>query len=81
MNGKKNGGYFHWDSPWIHEKVLGDVAELESILVSNPYGITGRGLEVEAIVVWADTPSGKAGLWKHMPESERLNHWMNQILT
>jgi hypothetical protein len=47
------------------------VAELESILVSNPYGTVGRELEVEATVkglgnsdgldlhFWADTPSGK----------------------
>lgn len=67
----KEGGSFHWDSPWIREKVLGDVAELESILVSNPYGTIGRELEVEATVrglgnsdgldleFWADTPSGK----------------------
>jgi len=47
------------------------VAELESILVSNPYGTIGRELEVEATVkglgnsdgldlhFWAETPSGK----------------------
>ena len=67
----KSGGQFHWDSPWIREEVLGEVAELESILVSNPYGTIGRDLEVEATVkglgnsdgldlhFWADTPSGK----------------------
>ncbi len=49
----------------------GELAELESILVSNPYGTIGRDLEVEATVkglgnsdgldlhFWADTPSGK----------------------
>ena len=31
----KEGGSFHWDSPWIREEVLGEVAELEGILVSN----------------------------------------------
>jgi hypothetical protein len=67
----KEGGSFHWDSPWIRRKVVGDVAELESILVSNPYGSIGRELEVKATVkglgnsdgldleFWADTPSGK----------------------
>ena len=67
----KEGGSFHWDSPWIRQKVVGNVAELESILVSNPYGSIGRELEVEATVTglgnsdgldlefWADTPSGK----------------------
>jgi hypothetical protein len=66
----KEGGSFHWDSPWIREQVVGDVAELESILVSNPYGTIGRELEVEATVkglgnsdgldleFWANTPSG-----------------------
>ena len=34
----KEGGSFHWDSPWIREQVLGEVAELEGILVSNSYG-------------------------------------------
>lgn len=65
----KSGGYFHWDSPWIRKKVLGEVAELESVLVSNPYGIIGRELDIEATVkglsnsdgldleFWADTPS------------------------
>lgn len=67
----KEGGSFHWDSPWIRQQVLGDVAELEGILVSNPYGIIGRELEAEATIkglgnsdgldleFWADTPSGK----------------------
>jgi hypothetical protein len=67
----KEGGSFHWDSPWMRQKVIGDVAELESILVSNTYGTLGRELEVEAIIrglgnsngldleFWADTPSGK----------------------
>jgi len=67
----KSGGQFHWDSPWIRQQVVGEVAELESILVSNPYGTIGRELEVEATVkglgnsdgldlhFWADTPSGK----------------------
>lgn len=67
----KEGGSFHWDSPWIRQKVPGEVAELESILVSNPYGTLGTDLEVEATVkglgnskgldleFWADTPSGK----------------------
>jgi hypothetical protein len=32
------GGSFHWDSPWIREQVHGEVAELEGILLSNPYG-------------------------------------------
>jgi hypothetical protein len=67
----KEGGSFHWDSPWIREQVLGEVAELERILVSNPYGIIGRELEAEATIkslgssdgldlqFWADTPSGE----------------------
>jgi hypothetical protein len=67
----KEGGSFHWDSPWIREQVLGDVAELEGILVSNSYGGIGKELEVEAtvkglanseglrLVFWTDTPSGK----------------------
>jgi hypothetical protein len=67
----KEGGSFHWDSPWIREQVLGEVAELEGILVSNPYGIIGRELEAEATIkglgnsdgldlqFWADTPSGE----------------------
>jgi hypothetical protein len=42
----KRGGSFHWDSPWIREQVHGEVAELEGILVSTPYGIIGRKLEV-----------------------------------
>ncbi len=66
----KEGGSFHWDSPWIRELVLGAVAELEGIIVSTPYGIIGRELEVEATIkgldnsdgldlqFWADTPSG-----------------------
>ena len=67
----KEGGSFHWDSPWIRQQVLGEVAELEGILVSNPYGIIGRELEAEATIkglgnsdeldltFWMDTPSGK----------------------
>jgi hypothetical protein len=67
----KEGGSFHWDSPWIREQVLGEIAELEGILVSNPYGIIGRELEAEATIkglgssdgldlqFWADTPSGE----------------------
>jgi hypothetical protein len=67
----KEGGSFHWDSPWIRKKVLGEVAELESVLVSNPHGFIGRELEVEATIkglddsdaldleFWVDTPSGK----------------------
>ena len=67
----KEGGSFHWDSPWMRQKVIGDVAELESILVSNTYGTIGRELQVEATIMglgnsdgldlefWADTPSGK----------------------
>jgi hypothetical protein len=67
----KAGGSFHWDSPWIRQQVLGDVAELEGILVSNSYGIIGRELEAEATIkglgnsdgldlqFWAETPSGK----------------------
>jgi hypothetical protein len=67
----KEGGSFHWDSPWIREEVLGDVAELEGILVSNSYGAIGKELEIEAtvkgldnseglrLVFWTDTPSGK----------------------
>jgi len=59
-----------WESPWIREQVHGEVAEHEGILVSNPYGIIGKELEVEATVkglgnsagldlrFWADTPSG-----------------------
>lgn len=66
----KEGGSFHWDSPWIREQVHGEAAELEGILVSNTYGVIGRELEVEATVkgfgnssgldlrFWADTPSG-----------------------
>jgi hypothetical protein len=69
--GRKNGDQFYWDSPWIREEVLGAPAELESILVSNPYGTIGKELEVDATVkslrdsdglrleFWADTPSGK----------------------
>ncbi len=68
----KEGGSFHWDSPWIREKVVGEVAELERVLVTNPYGLIGRELEVEAVVkglgdsngldliFWADTPSGNS---------------------
>ncbi len=71
INGRKNGSHLHWNSSWIREEVLGAPAELESILVSNPYGSIGRELEVEAtvdglgdsdglrLVFWADTPSGK----------------------
>ena len=67
----KEGGSFHWDSPWIRNKVLGEVAELEGILVSNTYGVIGRELEAEATIkgldnsnglelqFWVDTPSGE----------------------
>jgi hypothetical protein len=67
----KEGGSFHWDSPWIREQVHGEVAELEGILLSNSYGIIGRELEAEATIkglgssdgldlqFWADTPSGE----------------------
>ena len=67
----KEGGSFHWDSPWIRNKVLGEVAELEGILVSNTYGVVGRELEAEATIkgldnsdgldlqFWVDTPSGE----------------------
>ena len=67
----KEGGSFHWDSPWIRQQVLGNVAELEGILASNSYGAIGKNLEVEAtvkglansgglrLVFWTDTPSGK----------------------
>jgi hypothetical protein len=66
----KEGGSFHWDSPWIREQVHGEVAELEGILLSTPYGIIGTELEAEATIkglgssdgldlqFWADTPSG-----------------------
>jgi hypothetical protein len=55
----------------MREQVLGEVAELERILVSNSYGTTGRELVVEATMkgldssdgldlqFWADTPSGE----------------------
>jgi hypothetical protein len=71
INFFKDGGSFHWDSPWIREQVRGDVAELEGILLSNPYGTIGRELEAEATIkglgssdgldlqFWADTPSGE----------------------
>jgi hypothetical protein len=67
----KAGGSFHWDSPWIRQQVLGNVAELEGILVSHSYGTIVRELEAEAIIkglgnsdeldlqFWAETPSGK----------------------
>ncbi len=67
----KEAGSFHWDSSWIRELVLGNIAELESILVSNPYGTIGRELEIKANIkgldysdgldlqFWADTPSGE----------------------
>ncbi|HXT83810.1 MAG TPA: hypothetical protein VN704_05685 [Verrucomicrobiae bacterium] len=67
----KEGGSFHWDSPWIREQVLGDVAELEEIFVSTPYGSIGGELEIEATIkglgdsdgldlhFWADPPSGE----------------------
>ena len=67
----KEGGSFHWDSPWIRNKVLGEVAELEGILVSNTYGVIGRELEAEATIKGlvnsngldlqfsVDTPSGE----------------------
>jgi hypothetical protein len=67
----KEGGSFHWDSPWFREQVIGNVAELEGILVSNSYGAIGKELEIEAtvkglddseglrLVFWTDTPSGK----------------------
>lgn len=67
----KEGGSFHWDSPWIRNKVLGEVAELEGILVSNTYAVIGRELEAEATIkglensneldlqFWVDTPSGE----------------------
>jgi len=70
MVGRKNGNHFYWDSPWIREEVLGEPAELESLFVSNPYGMIGKELEVEATVkglkdsegltldLWSDTPSG-----------------------
>jgi hypothetical protein len=63
--------HFFRDSPWIQVEVSGEVAELESILVSNPYGIIGRKLEAEAFIkglgnsegltleFWADSPTGK----------------------
>ena len=54
----KEGGSFHWDSPWIHEQVLGEVAELERILVSNSYGTTGRELEAEATIKGLDRSDG-----------------------
>jgi hypothetical protein len=67
----KEGGSFHWDSPWIREQVHGEVAELEGILLSNSYGTIGRELEADATIkglgssdgldlqFWADTPSGE----------------------
>lgn len=67
----KEGGSFHWDSPWIRKKVFGEVAELEGILVSNTYGVIGRELEAKATIkalgnsdgldlqFWVDTPSGE----------------------
>jgi hypothetical protein len=67
----KEGGSFHWDSPWIRKKVFGEVAELEGILVSNTYGVVGRELVAQATIkalgdsdgldleFWADTPSGE----------------------
>jgi hypothetical protein len=50
MVGRKNGNHFYWDSPWIREEVIGEPAELESLFVSNPYGMIGKELEVEATV-------------------------------
>src|SRR5215471_11604809 len=65
----KEGGSFHWDSPWIREQVHGEVGGFEGILLSNPYGTIGRELEAEATIkclgssngldlqFWGDTPS------------------------
>jgi hypothetical protein len=46
----KEGGSFHWDSPWVRVQVHGEVAELEGILLSNSYGTIGRELEAEATI-------------------------------
>lgn len=54
----KEGGSFHWDSPWIREQVLGEVAELEHIFVTNSYGTTGRELEAEVTIKGLDSSDG-----------------------
>jgi hypothetical protein len=67
----KEGRQFYWDSPWIRKKVQGEVAELDSLFLSNTYGKIGRQIKVEATIkglgdsdgfdlyFWVDTPSGK----------------------
>ncbi|MGC2573396.1 MAG: hypothetical protein WA364_17925 [Candidatus Nitrosopolaris sp.] len=42
----KEGGSFHWDSPWIREQVHGEVTGLGN----------SDGLDLQ---FWADTPSGE----------------------
>ena len=86
----KEGGSFHWDSPWIREEVLGEVAELEGILVSNSYGAIGRELEAEATIkslgnsdgldlrFWADTPSGKYGARRD--KNKETVSWRGSVL-
>ena len=70
IKGLRDEEYFYWASPWIHVKVAGEVAELQSVYVlTHPYTIIGKTLEIEATIkcfvendgldleFWAETPS------------------------
>jgi hypothetical protein len=71
ISATKNGEYIWWESGWTHIKLNEEKAELESLLVlSHPYTLMGRTLEVEARIkglhrskglkleLWVETPSG-----------------------
>jgi hypothetical protein len=48
---RKDGDYFWWDSPWMHITMTETKAELERFFViSEPYTLMGKTLEVEATV-------------------------------
>jgi hypothetical protein len=72
IEASKDGHFFWWESSTLVIRVIEEKAEIERLLVlSHPYTMIGKALEVEAIVkglqksvglkleFWADTPSGK----------------------
>ncbi len=73
IKGRKNGGYFWWESGWTYIKLSEAKAGIERLLVlSHPYSTIGKTISVEATIkgvqkgmglkleFWVETPSGKS---------------------
>ena len=73
ITGRKDGGYFWWESGWTNIKVSEEKAEIGRLLVlSHPYTLIGKTISIEATIkglqkstglrleFWVETPSGKS---------------------